>query len=364
MNKFASVQVVGRNGTLRNTVITSEQMAQIGIAMGWIKPIGPYAMKLAKNVQIHERRVLVKTASGTRKMKMGVERWLELSLANGWVAPGMDKVAGFFSAIGDLAGSAVNAVGNAYQGAKNMISGAQKYVTDAAGRVFDSAGRAVAATVNAAGQVVDQGGKVLGQAARAAGDLGASAVNAAGQAGQAVAQGARGAANAVGQLAGSAVNAAGQGVQNAMTGAQAAGRFVVDSAGKVRDAAGNAVNATVNAAGQVVDATGKVVGQAARYVGQLAGEAKAGYDARRQAGDTNFAGAAGQLIQNSPQGIAAQGLGYGATQAVGAIQNAGRQVAQGYNAARARTTASVGNGQMVKMSRSAWMDMGRRNGWL
>lgn len=74
MNKFASVQVVGRNGTLRNTVITSEQMAQIGIAMGWIKPIGPYAMKLAKNVQIHERRDITPRVQG-RPPLLAMGRW-------------------------------------------------------------------------------------------------------------------------------------------------------------------------------------------------------------------------------------------------------------------------------------------------
>lgn len=263
MNKFASIKVQSNNGIVYNAILTSEQMAQIGISMGWIKPVGEYGTKLASSIDKSGRKVFVKVASGTRKFKMNLSKWLDLSMANGWIMEDMNKVAGFWSAVGDLAGSAVNAVGNTWQGAKNLANKAVSGVKQIGSNVAQAVGNA----------------------------------------------------------------------------AQTAGRFVTDAAGRVYNAAGQAVNATVNAAGQVVDATGRVIGQAAQYAGQLANEATQAYNARRKAGDTNFMQAGGQLVSSSPVGMAARGLAQGAKAVGNTAVQAGKDVAQGYQQARARNAA-------------------------
>lgn len=319
MNKFAQMKVKTRDGLDRMVLVTCDQMAEVGIEMGWISPVGPAGIKIAGGME-GRRRALVKVATGTRKVKMNVTSWTKMAMDNGWIMyDPITKVAGFFSALGDMAGSAVNAignaaggvanaVGNAWQGAKNLVTGAAQFYRDAAGRVVDAAGRAVNATVNAAGQVVDATGKVVGQIADAAAAGAKNVARGVQQYGRNVAQGA--------QIAGGMVaDAARAGVNNAVAGA----KFMVDGAGRVLDAYGRAVAATVNAAGQVLDASGRVIGQAANYVGQVAGQAVAdvqkGYADRRAAGDTNFMGAGGQMLAANPVVRATQAVGQAIGQA-------------------------------------------------
>ena len=357
MNKFAQMTVKTRGGLDMNVVVTCNQMAAVGIQMGWIVPIGPAGMKMASGLQ-PPRKTLVKLAAGTRKVKMSVTSWTKMAMDNGWIVyDPITKVAGFFSALGDMAGSAVNAVGNAWQGTKDAFTGAAQFGRDQAGRVIDAAGRAVNATVNAAGQVVDATGRVIGQvgdaaaagaqtAARGVQQYGRDMAHGAKIVGNAASAGAEGVARGVGQanramaygagaLGGAAVNA----VQSGMQFNAAARQFMMDQAGRVLDAGGRVVNATVNAAGQVVDATGRVIGQAANYVGQVAGQAvkdvQQGYTDRRSAGGTNFLGANGQMVAASPVGAAGRAVGQVANGIAQAGAGAVRDVQQGYAARRA-----------------------------
>ena len=283
MSTFATIQVKTKNGFTRNIIITSSQMAEVGLKMGWISPDTQYAKKIASAWSSKNRRTFIKTSSkdstGEKiKLKMSASMWVSLGIANGWIREGLNKTAGFWSGVGEVAGAGWNAAKGAgnliADGAKavgNAITGAAQFYVDTAGKVMDTAGKAVNATVNAAGQVVDAYGRAIG-----------TAVNVAGQAAGAVGNAAVGAGQYVGGLANEAKTgwdkSRASGPINPMTGLAEAARPAINAAGKAIDATGRVI---ANAASETQ--RGWNTSQGNSNVQQVAGMARGMSTSDRQA---------------------------------------------------------------------------------
>ena len=268
MNKFATIQFKTKTGFTRDIIVTSEQMAEVGLKMGWISPDTKYAKKLASTWKSSKsRRIFVKTSSrestGKKiKLKFSAARWVDLGMANGWIKVGMNKKAGFWSGLGESAGAAWNAakgVGrglgeaagatwNAAKGVGNAAVGAGKFVVNAAGQVVDAAGKAIQAGVNAAGQVVDATGRVLGTAVKETGKYVGQLAN-----------------EAKAGFANTQEGGARAGTMNPLTGLAEAASPVTQPIANAMvagyDGARNMAGKAYNAAGQAVDAAGKVIAQ-------------------------------------------------------------------------------------------------------
>lgn len=174
MNQFATLHFKTKTGFIRDVIVTSQQMAEVGLKMGWISPDTKYAKKLASTWESKNRRTFIKTSSKDSnqkkiKLKFSAARWVDLGVANGWIRMGMDKKAGFFSGIGNAVGAGFNAVkglGNAIVGGAkavgNAAMGAGQFAYNAAGQIVDATGNAIKARANQAGQVIDATGKVIG----------------------------------------------------------------------------------------------------------------------------------------------------------------------------------------------------------
>lgn len=174
MNQFATLHFKTKTGFIRDVIVTSQQMAEVGLKMGWISPDTKYAKKLASTWESKNRRTFIKTSSKDSnqkkiKLKFSAARWVDLGVANGWIRMGMNKKAGFFSGLGEMAGAGFNAVkglGNAAMGAGkaigNAVMGAGQFAYNTAGQIVDATGNAIKARANQAGQVIDATGKVIG----------------------------------------------------------------------------------------------------------------------------------------------------------------------------------------------------------
>ena len=174
MNQFATLHFKTKTGFIRDVIVTSQQMAEVGLKMGWISPDTKYAKKLASTWESKNRRTFIKTSSKDSnqkkiKLKFSAARWVDLGVANGWIRMGMNKKAGFFSGIGNAVGAGFNAVkglGNAIVGGAkavgNAAMGAGQFAYNAAGQIVDATGNAIKARANQAGQVIDATGKVIG----------------------------------------------------------------------------------------------------------------------------------------------------------------------------------------------------------
>ena len=174
MNQFATLHFKTKTGFIRDVIVTSQQMAEVGLKMGWISPDTKYAKKLASTWESKNRRTFIKTSSKDSnqkkiKLKFSAARWVDLGVANGWIRMGMNKKAGFFSGIGNAVGAGFNAVkglGNAIVGGAkavgNAAMGAGQFAYNAAGQIVDATGNVIKASANKAGQVVDATGKVIG----------------------------------------------------------------------------------------------------------------------------------------------------------------------------------------------------------
>ena len=174
MNQFATLHFKTKTGFIRDVIVTSQQMAEVGLKMGWISPDTKYAKKLASTWESKNRRTFIKTSSKDSnqkkiKLKFSAARWVDLGVANGWIRMGMNKKAGFFSGIGNAVGAGFNAVkglGNAVvggaKGLGNALMGAGQFAYNAAGQIVDATGNAIKARANQAGQVIDATGKVIG----------------------------------------------------------------------------------------------------------------------------------------------------------------------------------------------------------
>lgn len=181
MNQFATLHFKTKTGFIRDVIVTSQQMAEVGLKMGWISPDTKYAKKLASTWESKNRRTFIKTSSKDSnqkkiKLKFSAARWVDLGVANGWIRMGMNKKAGFWSGVGEMAGAGWNAakgVGNAAIGAGkaaiggakavgNAVMGAGQFALNAAGKIVDATGNAIKAKANQAGQVIDATGKVIG----------------------------------------------------------------------------------------------------------------------------------------------------------------------------------------------------------
>ena len=181
MNQFATLHFKTKTGFIRDVIVTSQQMAEVGLKMGWISPDTKYAKKLASTWESKNRRTFIKTSSKDSnqkkiKLKFSAARWVDLGVANGWIRMGMNKKAGFWSGVGEMAGAGWNAakgVGNAAIGAGkaaiggakafgNAVMGAGQFALNGLGQVVDATGNAIKARANQAGQVIDATGKVIG----------------------------------------------------------------------------------------------------------------------------------------------------------------------------------------------------------
>ena len=174
MNQFATLHFKTKTGFIRDVIVTSQQMAEVGLKMGWISPDTKYAKKLASTWESKNRRTFIKTSSKDSnqkkiKLKFSAARWVDLGVANGWIRMGMDKKAGFWSGVGEMAGAGWNAakgLGNAVvggaKGLGNALMGAGQFAYNAAGQIVDATGNVIKASANKAGQVVDATGKVIG----------------------------------------------------------------------------------------------------------------------------------------------------------------------------------------------------------
>jgi hypothetical protein len=181
MNQFATLHFKTKTGFIRDVIVTSQQMAEVGLKMGWISPDTKYAKKLASTWESKNRRTFIKTSSKDSnqkkiKLKFSAARWVDLGVANGWIRMGMNKKAGFWSGVGETLGAGWNAakgVGNAAIGAGNAAIGAGKAIGNAVmgagqfayngvGQLVDAGGNAIKAKANQAGQVIDATGKVIG----------------------------------------------------------------------------------------------------------------------------------------------------------------------------------------------------------
>ena len=174
MNQFATLHFKTKTGFIRDVIVTSQQMAEVGLKMGWISPDTKYAKKLASTWESKNRRTFIKTSSKDSnqkkiKLKFSAARWVDLGVANGWIRMGMNKKAGFWSGVGEMAGAGWNAakgVGNAAIGVgKAAIGGAKaagQFALNGLGQIVDATGNAIKAKANQAGQVIDATGKVIG----------------------------------------------------------------------------------------------------------------------------------------------------------------------------------------------------------
>ena len=170
MNQFATLHFKTKTGFIRDVIVTSQQMAEVGLKMGWISPDTKYAKKLASTWESKNRRTFIKTSSKDSnqkkiKLKFSAARWVDLGVANGWIRMGMNKKAGFWSGVGEMAGAGWNAakglgnavvggakgLGNAAIGAGNAAMGAGQWVYDASGRL-----------INKGKQLANQGAKYVG----------------------------------------------------------------------------------------------------------------------------------------------------------------------------------------------------------
>ena len=102
MNQFATLHFKTKTGFIRDVIVTSQQMAEVGLKMGWISPDTKYAKKLASTWESKNRRTFIKTSSKDSnqkkiKLKFSAARWVDLGVANGWIRMGMNKKAGFWS---------------------------------------------------------------------------------------------------------------------------------------------------------------------------------------------------------------------------------------------------------------------------
>ena len=181
MNQFATLHFKTKTGFIRDVIVTSQQMAEVGLKMGWISPDTKYAKKLASTWESKNRRTFIKTSSKDSnqkkiKLKFSAARWVDLGVANGWIRMGMNKKAGFWSGVGEMAGAGWNAakgLGNAAIGAGkaaiggakaagNAVMGAGQFALNGLGQVVDATGNVIKAKANQVGQVVDITGKVIG----------------------------------------------------------------------------------------------------------------------------------------------------------------------------------------------------------
>lgn len=174
MNQFATLHFKTKTGFIRDVIVTSQQMAEVGLKMGWISPDTKYAKKLASTWESKNRRTFIKTSSKDSnqkkiKLKFSAARWVDLGVANGWIRMGMNKKAGFFSGVGEMAGAGWNAakgLGNQWIGRAKAVGNAAmsagQFAYNAAGQIVDATGNAIKAKANQAGQVIDATGKVIG----------------------------------------------------------------------------------------------------------------------------------------------------------------------------------------------------------
>ena len=174
MNQFATLHFKTKTGFIRDVIVTSQQMAEVGLKMGWISPDTKYAKKLASTWESKNRRTFIKTSSKDSnqkkiKLKFSAARWVDLGVANGWIRMGMNKKAGFWSGVGEMAGAGWNAakgLGNAAIGVGKAAIGRAKatgqFALNSLGQIVDATGNAIKAKANQAGQVIDATGKVIG----------------------------------------------------------------------------------------------------------------------------------------------------------------------------------------------------------